>query len=253
MLSTVERAVQVMAALGRRPDGLTLSQLAREVGSNKQAVFRVARTLAAFHFVAADPHSGRLQLGAGLLRLADGVRADLDLRRISLPALTRLRDVTGETACLHVMFGRQRTCIVQVESRDELRWVAELGKPFPLTGAPGKTFLAFLPEVARSPRLRPVAVADELARVRRQGYAVARDETVAGVSSVSAPVFDASGRVVAAATLLGPSSRLTREVLGRHAGAVCEAARRISALLGKSAPAPRQESSAVRRAVRRRR
>jgi IclR family acetate operon transcriptional repressor len=258
MLSTVERTVHVMTALSLQPEGLTLSELARHIGSNKQAVFRISKTLASFHLVATDPRTGRLRLGAGLLRLADTIRPDLDLRQIALPALMELRDATGETACLHVTFGTERMCIAQVESRDELRWVAEIGKPFPLTGAPGKTFLAYLPEPGRARRSAgsgtaagksagQTPLARELQKVRNDGYAVARDETIPGVSSVSAPVRDSSKAVIAAVTILGPSSRLSRDTQSQHARSVVAAATRISALLGGTAVHPSVSAALARK------
>jgi DNA-binding IclR family transcriptional regulator len=248
MLSTVERAIQMMASLGVHPEGMTLSELAREIGSNKQAVFRLAKTLAAFQFVANDQRSGKLRLGLGLSRLADAARSELDLRQIALPELTKLRDQTGETACLHVMFGYQRMCIAQVESQDELRWVADVGKPFPLSGAPGRVFLAFLPEkdgvrlraasAVKSPKsmenLPPHDWEREVAKVRRNGYAIARNETVSGVSSISAPIVDTSGRAIAAVTIIGPSQRLPPDRLQAQAEKVRESAGQISNTLSQA-------------------
>jgi DNA-binding IclR family transcriptional regulator len=121
---------------------------------------------------------------------------------------------TGETACLHVMFGNERMCIAQIESEDELRWAADAGKPFPLSGAPGRVFLAFLPAGKRSRLMnssstkRSKSAWDrEIAKVRHDGYAIAKNETVSGVSSVSAPILDASGAAIAAVTVIGPSKR----------------------------------------------
>jgi IclR family acetate operon transcriptional repressor len=163
------------------------------------------------------------------------VRPELDLRKIALPELTRLRDTTGETACLHVMFGDARKCVVQVESRDEIRWTAEVGRPFPLTGAPGKVFMAFLPDKERIRLLRAKKSVlnqahweREIFKIRRVGYALARNETIDGVSSVSAPVFDVYGNIIAAVTLLGRSKTLSPERLRKYANFVREAAGRIS-------------------------
>jgi IclR family acetate operon transcriptional repressor len=257
MLSTVERAIQMMASLGLHPQGMTLSELAREIGSNKQAVFRLAKTLAAFQFVATDQRNGKLRLGIGLSRLADAARSELDLREIALPELTKLRDQTGETACLHVMFGHQRMCIAQVESQDELRWVADVGRPFPLSGAPGRVFLAFLPERDRV-RLATASTTkshdweSEIAKVRRDGYAMARNETVSGVSSISAPIVDASRHIVAAVTIIGPSQRLSADRLRAQVKKVCEAAARVSNTIAlTNSYSPRSRNSVHHRSARR--
>lgn len=240
MLNTVERAVQVMMTLSLHPKGLSLSEIGQEIGSNKQAVFRICQTLREFDFVRPDAQSGKLRLGSAVRRIADSVQADVDLRQLAAPVLEQLRDSTRETACLHVLLGSRRVCIAQAESLDEVRFVAELGRPFGLTGAPGKVFLAFADERkrarlrkgTRAPATGRRAISDgELQQVRSRGYAIARDETVIGVSSLSAAVRGAQNDALAAVTILGPSARLFGKRLSLHARAVCDAAERISSLV----------------------
>ena len=54
-----------------------------------------------------------------------------------------------------------------------------------------------------------------LADVRANGYAVSIDESAPGVASVAAPVFDATGRCVAAMSVAGPVTRITPERVDR--------------------------------------
>lgn len=245
MLKTVSRALQLLYVLAANPQGMSLSALARAVSTNKQDIFRLVKTLAAFQFVNSDPQAGKIRLGPGVLSLAEMARPQLDLRQISTPTLTTLRDMTGETACLHMMTGDKRVCVVQVESRDELRCVANIGEALPLTtGAPGRVFLAYLPDQERKRLLKGLTrLTDEtvvekgrlnrmISDVRRYGYTVARNETVFGMAAVSAPVFDASGHTVAAVTILGPSQRLSRRRLIGYSPNVRAAAQQLSMSLG---------------------
>lgn len=245
MLKTVSRALQLLNVVGAHPEGLNLSELARELMTNKQDAFRLVRTLAAFQFVNSDPAARKVRLGPGFLRLAELARPHLDLRQIAMPALVDLRDKTGETACLHIRSRNHRVCIVQVESRDELRCVANIGEALPLTtGAPGRIFLAYMPDQERArilkdiKRLTSETIMDRkrlnrtISLVRQIGYTIARNETVLGMAAISAPVFDATGRTVAAMTALGPSQRLSKERLAGFSDYVLEAAARISAALG---------------------
>ena len=55
--------------------------------------------------------------------------------------------------------------------------------------------------------VRPDALRERLRAVRRDGYAWAQEEFDRGISSVAAPIADASGEVVAAVHLHGPSYR----------------------------------------------
>ena len=244
MLKTVTRALQLLQVLGANPDGMSLAELAGVEATNKQDAFRLVKALAAFQFVSNDARTGKIILGSGILHLAEKVKTQLDLWQIAVPTLTKLRDKTGETACLHVRAADKRVCITQVESLDELRCVSNIGQGLPLiTGAPGRVFLAYLPPGERSRLLKSlnrltdqtIVDCDGLLRLienlRRDGYTVARDETVSGMAAVSAPVFDPSGNVIAAVTLLGPSQRLTRRRLTEHAAPVREAARQVSEIL----------------------
>jgi DNA-binding IclR family transcriptional regulator len=250
MLKTVTAAIEILNLLAEDTKGLTLSEIALRAGINKQAAFRLAKTLTRAGFVATDPRSRRLTLGSALLRLAARVHPQPGLREIALPVLTRLRDRTGETACLHIRHGDQRACMMQVESRDELRCVATIGELLPLTGAAGRVFLACMEKQERVrlldkgwSGLTPDTVTDRnrlnrlIRDVQRNGFALARNETVTGTSAVSAPVRGPDGRAEAAVTLLGPTSRLTRRHLLGYAPAVCEAAAEITVILGGAAAA----------------
>ena len=245
MLKTVSRALQLLNILGTNPDEMSLGELAHKLASNKQDAFRLVKTLAAFQFVSSNPHTGKVRLGVGLMQLADRVKPQFDLRQLALPVLTRLRDKTGETACLHMMFGDDRVCVIQVESKNELRCVAKIGEALPLTtGSAGRVFMAHLSERERERLLKrltpltPESVVDRsrvnrmIENGRQDGYVMARNETVLGMAAGSAPVFDLSGNTIAAVTVLGPSQRLTRKRLVSLSEVVREAARELSVGLG---------------------
>ena len=76
------------------------------------------------------------------------------------------------------------------------------------------------------------ALLDELAVVRRRGFAIDDEEFMEGVRCVAAPVFDEAGRVVGAVSLAGPAFRLTPEAAAHQARPVVAAARSVSLSLG---------------------
>ena len=73
---------------------------------------------------------------------------------------------------------------------------------------------------------------DTLAQIRRQGYGITVDDHDIGAHSVSAPIFDANGHVIAGMSIAGPTDRFGAENISRYIQLVTEATLRISALLG---------------------
>lgn len=176
-------------------------------------------------------------LGPRLLALATTAMQELPLRELAHPSLERLARSTGESAQLYVRDGDRRICVDTAESDSELRTIVDIGASLPLTqGSAGKVFLAwgserdqaFLQDVAaRGDRL-----AQQVATVRRRGWAESVAERAPGVASVSAPVFGPHGALLAAVSVSGPASRLGMLRAKRYAPAVMEAAREIEAALG---------------------
>ena len=75
-----------------------------------------------------------------------------------------------------------------------------------------------------------------LSRIRDQGYGITTDDHDVGAHSVSAPIFDASGNVVAGMSIAGPSIRFDKARIDRYIGLVTEATSRISDSLGYNPP-----------------
>ena len=67
-----------------------------------------------------------------------------------------------------------------------------------------------------------------LAAVRRRGWAQSIGERERGTASVSAPIRNATGKVIAAVSISGPIERLTKQPGRLHAEVVCQAAYQLS-------------------------
>jgi DNA-binding IclR family transcriptional regulator len=78
----------------------------------------------------------------------------------------------------------------------------------------------------------PAALTAALAEIRARGYAVSRGDVTAGVGAIGAPVFDASGRAVAALSVGGLLERVSVEREPFVASRVLDACRALSARLG---------------------
>lgn len=182
--------------------------------------------------------SGRYRLGHRLLGLAATAMRDLPVRDLARPALERLAADTGESAQLFVRQGDRRVCIDAVESANELRTIVAVGASLPLTkGSAGKVVLAWSGSgdrerlVAMLPEADARRLRQQIATARRHGWADSVSEREAGVASVSAPVIDAHGVLVAVVSVSGPANRIGTMGGRRYAPAVTAAARDIERTL----------------------
>ncbi|MDR7521935.1 MAG: IclR family transcriptional regulator [Armatimonadota bacterium] len=242
---SVERALDVLLCFDFESPRLGVSEIARRLGLSKSTVHRLLVALERRGFVRQDPATGAYTPGLQLFRLGRVVQNGMELRAQALPVMRRLQAQSGETVNLNIVVGRHRVCIEKVESRHDVRHFVEIGKPLPLhLGASGKVLLAHLPpqEVAAAirearrwpgtPRAILAALPRQLAEIRRRGYAWGISERVPGAFSVSAPIRNDTGEVVAGLTISGPVLRLAKGDIPRFARMVVRAAAEISASLG---------------------
>jgi DNA-binding IclR family transcriptional regulator len=133
----------------------------------------------------------------------------LDAAAMVLP---RLRDVTGESVQLYRREGLVRVCVAAAEPPSGLRDTVPVGARLPMTAGSGAKVLAAWADPSTQRAVLGEAVFGErtLAEVRRRGWAQSVAERESGVASVSAPVRDASGAVVAAVSVSGPVERIGR-------------------------------------------
>jgi DNA-binding IclR family transcriptional regulator len=203
-VGVVDKAVGVLAALEGGPQ--SLAELVAATGLSRATAHRLAVALEAHGLVRRD-EDGRFSLGLRLIGLghaaAEAVPGWLDAR----PALAWLQEQTGESVQLYVRDGEARVCVESLEAPHELRTIVPVGARLPLDrGSAGRV-------------LRDSAAS---------GWVESVEERQPGVASVSAPVVDPSGRVVAAVSVSGPIDRTTRAPGRRYGAAVVEAATRIS-------------------------
>jgi DNA-binding IclR family transcriptional regulator len=222
-LRAVTRCLDILEALAASKD-LGVVELAKIVDLQPGTVHRFLSTLVHRDYVAQDKATGRYYLRYKLLELADTLRQHVaHFESLAAEPLKEVRDVSGETATLAVLSDDAAVYIAQEESSKSVRLLTPLGRPVPLhSTAVGKAMLAFQPaqaierQMAREPfeRFTPStivdsrALANDLERVRRNGFAVDNGENEDGVVAVAAPIFDHRGLAVAALNVSGPASRM---------------------------------------------
>jgi DNA-binding IclR family transcriptional regulator len=202
----LDKAVVLLDVLEEQPR--SLAELVEATGLSRATAHRLAVALEDHGLVRRDPE-GRFTLGARLVALGRAASAGLSLVEVAGPALADLRDATGESVQLYVREGDDRVCVAALESPHGLRTIVPVGARLPLAvGSAGRV-------------LAPGAT------IGRSGWVDSVGERESGVASVSAPVLDGQGAVVAAISVSGPIGRTTRTPGRRYGAAVVAAARKL--------------------------
>ena len=218
-VQSIQRAFDVLGALVDGPLGVT--DVAERAGLPKSTAARLLSTLAGEGAVEQVPGESEYRLGPRLVSLAAGLAPTRSITAVARPALEELAAASGEAAGLSVADGDLVHYIDQVATPNPVSVRDWTGSRAPLHAvSSGQVLLAFRmpaavahylsrPLEAFTPRTLtdPEAVRERLRDIRRTGYAWAIEEFDEGISSVAAPLADASGEVVAALHVHGPSYR----------------------------------------------
>lgn len=245
--ATLTKAIDVLMCLLAGPKAL--AAIAKQTGLPKPTVHRLLVSLAYKDLVIQIDDAGTYALGPGCLRLAEAAATGGGgIAGVAMPVIERLWVDTDETVALHVRVGLQRVCVAEIISAGPLRYVSGIGASVPLhVGSAGKVLLAFLPAAEQRDLLDKLylepdsadATADrellrtELAKVRRQGWAMSFGERVRGAGAISAPVFAGEGALAGALSLLGPAERYGPDRASVLRDACVAAAGEISSLMAE--------------------
>jgi DNA-binding IclR family transcriptional regulator len=246
--STVRKALSIVSILADEKDGLGMVSLAKKLNLNRSTVYRLVSALMEGGFVKQDPATQKYRLGLKIVELAGSMLADIEVREVARPFLEELMRLSGETVHLGVLGERGEIVYIdKIEGTEAVRLLTRVGKTLPAhVTAMGKAIMAYLPEPELEEVLKhqryevrtenaitnETALREHLKLVRTRGYATDLEENRLTVCCVGAPVFDATGKAIAAISVTGPSFRLTAQRMETLSGAVTSTAMEISRNLG---------------------
>lgn len=245
-IQSLDRALDVLDALAAGK-GMTLTDIAKNLGQSPATMYRVLTTLEARGMVETDPQSQLWHVGATTFRLGSAFLRRNNVIERSQPAMRHLMEATGETSNLGIERGGAVMFVAQVETQETIRaffppgmlspmHASGIGKALLSCHAPGRIedFLRARPleRFTEKTITSAEALRKELDRIQTAGYAYDDEERTTGMRCVAAPILDGYGKAVAGISISGPTHRMPADEIGRIGDLVRAAARRVSLDLG---------------------
>jgi IclR family transcriptional regulator, pca regulon regulatory protein len=228
-VEAIERGLEVIRALGKASDGLSLSQVAEAAGLPRPTARRALVTLEMLGYVRAEERVFRLT--PRVLELGCAYIDSLDLWDVVRPHLQALVQRTGESSSMAQLDGSEIVYVGRVAVPKIITIAVGVGTRLPAASTSmGRVLLAALSAadrraaLATTPRgdIRAAAAPSRreldvlLAQVREQGWAMVDQALAAGVRSVAVPLRDHEGRTVAAVNVCVHAAEHSLEELERE-------------------------------------
>jgi DNA-binding IclR family transcriptional regulator len=244
-VASVDSALKLLAVVADHPR-LGLSELAERAGLNTSRAFRLLSTLAAHRLIERTGEPAVYTLGTQALVLGIAAGRQIDLAAAAQAPLMQLVERFDEACQIRVRDGEETICIARVESTQVVRVHGSIGNRRPIhVGASGKLLLAYAPDQEREvllkrhlraftkeTRVDAATLRDELAAIRRHGYAISRGEATTGVVAISVPVMATGAHAIAALGISIVQTRFDEAKLPEIVEQMQLASREISRQLG---------------------
>jgi DNA-binding IclR family transcriptional regulator len=244
-IQVIERLARLLDVIASHDDPVSLKILSAETGLHPSTAFRILSSLSEQGFVKRSTR-GNYQLGVKLMQLGSRVNASVDIRRIALPLMEKLRDQLGETVNLTVREGDEVVYIERTLAKRMIRVEQVIGSRAPLhVTAIGKLMLgeqgeascrsyakrSKLPAYTVNTHTKISALLQDCIAATKHGYAFDNEEAELGVGCIGTLIHDTSGHVVAGLSVSAPIERRRDEWITQ----VMETGMQISKQLGYNA------------------
>lgn len=222
MNSGVDKTLNVLEAVARNAKGLSLAEIVKHVGMPKTTAFRILEILAGREYVTWNQENERYYIGIKALEIGLSGLIGQDIVDVSIPYLQALSISVGETSFLAVYNNGDVVYLYKAEGTGSIQTTAQLGSRRPAyCTALGKVILANLAieetdrifekkltKLTEKTIVDRVKLYEEFAMIRSNGYAVDDEGVEYGLFCLAVPIYNYTGKVVAAISVSGPIKRL---------------------------------------------
>jgi IclR family transcriptional regulator, KDG regulon repressor len=246
MIGSVQKAADILKVFlnDESPHGIT--DFSRKLSLPKPTVQNLVQTLEDIGFLDREPRTGKYTLGSEIFQLGMRYAASMDLISIARVWMENLCLQFNQAVQAGMIIGGGVVVIFRMDPASRFMAFPQAGSVIPFhCSAIGKVLLAYADPEARAAvmegkelvRFTPHTITGmkdflaELERVKSAGTGFDNEESVLGLSCISAPVFNARGQVMAAFSVSGKTGEI-RADRERIIGAVRYAGAQISSQLG---------------------
>lgn len=213
---SVQLAIDILEAVAFSSEEQGVTQISDRVGVTKGSVHRHLLTLVERGYLSQNPETSRYAIGAKS-RLLARLAPEIDLVQVATGPMRELRDRLGHSVVLSAMTPQGALVMLTVAGTSSIEIGVRSGSELSFhASAQGRVLLAFAPRAVQQRTLaRPLqsltgktivdveTIEEELANIRKRGYAEAPDQVMIGINAIASPIFDASDACVAAVAVVG--------------------------------------------------
>jgi DNA-binding IclR family transcriptional regulator len=254
----LEKGIQILDLVAQSNRELSTTEIYTTLGIPKATAFMILNVLER-HALLKKTANGRYVIGVKLYKLGLAYISELDIVKVARPHLEALMRQTRFTTHLGTLDDGRVLFIDKVEPNTFVRFSTFPGMRSDIhMSSLGKAIAAHLPEDDLARIIAQVGLGaytpktitqldrfmQELEKVRSDGYAIDDEEGELNVRCIGAPIFDGSGKMVAAVSITALVSQLPETAFRETGQRVYETAARISRELGYAGERQRETVAA---------
>ncbi|MEH7072839.1 IclR family transcriptional regulator [Neobacillus drentensis] len=228
IIQSVERALKILDLFDEHTTELKITEISEKMGLHKSTVHSLLKTLQEYSYIGQNPEDGKYRLGLKLAERGNFVISNIDIRKAARKYLLDLSAKTGQTVHLGILDGREGVYIDKVEGEQSIIRYSRIGRRLPLhSTAIGKVLLTYqnAPEFKRllqdyhyqqqtlNTLTNEAVFQKELEKIKQQGFAIDNQENEQGVRCAAVPIFNGTGKVLAAISISTLVSRVNDQEL----------------------------------------
>lgn len=246
-VQSVERALMILDLIAKENREMSLTEISKALGWPKSTVHGLIATLRDYHYISQSATTGHYHLGVRLFELGNIVARSWDIRTMALPVMQHLNSQLGEMIQLAMEDNGEVLYLEKLDSTHMMRIVSDPGIRLPMhCSALGKVLLAYknpsevkyittkqgMPAMTSRTITSLPDLEKELAKVRRQGYAMDDREIMEGLRCIAAPIYNSEGKVRYAISVSGFVNSMQGDHLEKALAILLDSTLKISYEMG---------------------